>query len=486
MKRQKIGAGDVLSALKRSVGLACYLSWVLLACFLPSSYQAAPGFDMAALVEAGLSMIGFLLVITYYAFYSKAKVVKGKLPCIIVSVVSCLCTVAMNFARSANDATQAMLGSAFGCIAGAGIAVLLIAWAVVYVGDKQESGVLVVAFAFFITGIVALVVIMLPKLVLDIVPVVIPLVMGFMQVAGEPESEVVPVEVLAPRPDDGKLPWRLIFGIIALGFVYGLSQDFATVYNDSPLALGAVSVAVFAIVGAGIMVYFVATGKNLGFSAFCTAIIPIAGFAQGMVATYQMEMIDASFFFMRLAWTLFLAMLWLQLPRVFARLHTLRTFFVAYLLFEGSIAAGLVGHKLLMLSSFDLFDYVALFALALLLTALTCTFSRDAMASAWELMPAKVEFTGKFRKACRLLEDEYGLTNRESEIMELVLRGRNGSYVQEKLVISKNTYQTHMRNMYKKLDVHSNQELMDLLERKLSDNRGPTRTSASINDIGPV
>ena len=51
--------------------------------------------------------------------------------------------------------------------------------------------------------------------------------------------------------------------------------------------------------------------------------------------------------------------------------------------------------------------------------------------------------------------------------MGLVLRGRNGTYIEEQLVISKSTFQTHMRNLYHKLDVHSNQELLDVLEEYL-------------------
>ena len=55
--------------------------------------------------------------------------------------------------------------------------------------------------------------------------------------------------------------------------------------------------------------------------------------------------------------------------------------------------------------------------------------------------------------------------------MRLVMRGRSGAYVQENLFISKSTFQTHMRNLYKKLDVHTNQELLDLLEATLDEQR---------------
>lgn len=65
---------------------------------------------------------------------------------------------------------------------------------------------------------------------------------------------------------------------------------------------------------------------------------------------------------------------------------------------------------------------------------------------------------------CRDIGDQAGLTNREIEIFALLARGRNGRYIQEKYVISRNTAKTHIRHIYTKLDVHSRQELIDLVD----------------------
>lgn len=59
---------------------------------------------------------------------------------------------------------------------------------------------------------------------------------------------------------------------------------------------------------------------------------------------------------------------------------------------------------------------------------------------------------------------EYGLTPREREIAALLARGRNGAFIQNSLVISRNTAKTHIRHIYGKLQVHSQQELIDLFE----------------------
>lgn len=57
-----------------------------------------------------------------------------------------------------------------------------------------------------------------------------------------------------------------------------------------------------------------------------------------------------------------------------------------------------------------------------------------------------------------------GLTERETEIFAMLARGRNGQYVMEHYVISRNTVKSHVKHIYAKLNVHSQQELIDLVE----------------------
>lgn len=57
----------------------------------------------------------------------------------------------------------------------------------------------------------------------------------------------------------------------------------------------------------------------------------------------------------------------------------------------------------------------------------------------------------------------YGLSARELEILDLFAQGRSANWIAEHLTISKNTVRTHLRAIYSKLDVHSRQELLDLL-----------------------
>ncbi len=62
------------------------------------------------------------------------------------------------------------------------------------------------------------------------------------------------------------------------------------------------------------------------------------------------------------------------------------------------------------------------------------------------------------------LAAKYGLTPREEETFAMLARGRNREYIEERLGVSRNTVKAHVKHIYAKLDIHSHQELLDLVE----------------------
>lgn len=67
-------------------------------------------------------------------------------------------------------------------------------------------------------------------------------------------------------------------------------------------------------------------------------------------------------------------------------------------------------------------------------------------------------------KQCLHLQQCYGLSMRETEVMELIARGNSMATIAERLVISENTVRTHAKHIYTKLDIHKRQELLDMLD----------------------
>ena len=64
---------------------------------------------------------------------------------------------------------------------------------------------------------------------------------------------------------------------------------------------------------------------------------------------------------------------------------------------------------------------------------------------------------------CDVIGAQHGLTPRELEVMKLLCKGRTKSYIAETLYLTENTVRSHTKHLYTKLDVHSKQELMDLV-----------------------
>ena len=71
-----------------------------------------------------------------------------------------------------------------------------------------------------------------------------------------------------------------------------------------------------------------------------------------------------------------------------------------------------------------------------------------------------------FHERCAQVARNHGLTERELEIMVLFAKGRDSAYIQEHLYLSKSTVSTHRQHIYGKLDVHSHQEMLDLIHRE--------------------
>lgn len=68
------------------------------------------------------------------------------------------------------------------------------------------------------------------------------------------------------------------------------------------------------------------------------------------------------------------------------------------------------------------------------------------------------------------------LTPREMEVFALLSKGRNAEFIQNALVISNHTAKTHIYNIYRKMGIHSLQELLDLLDAEEAAH-APTRES---------
>ena len=71
---------------------------------------------------------------------------------------------------------------------------------------------------------------------------------------------------------------------------------------------------------------------------------------------------------------------------------------------------------------------------------------------------------GRFRGKCETVANTFLLSRRETEILFFLAKGHNAAYIQEKLYISEGTAKTHIHHIYRKCDVHNQQDLMRMVE----------------------
>ena len=75
------------------------------------------------------------------------------------------------------------------------------------------------------------------------------------------------------------------------------------------------------------------------------------------------------------------------------------------------------------------------------------------------LGPASIE------DRCEQVAATYGLTPRETQVLSLLARGRDAGFICDELGVSRNTVNVHRKGVFAKLGVHSQQELLSVVEK---------------------
>jgi DNA-binding CsgD family transcriptional regulator len=73
---------------------------------------------------------------------------------------------------------------------------------------------------------------------------------------------------------------------------------------------------------------------------------------------------------------------------------------------------------------------------------------------------------GRWMRACEVVSEKYGLSAREHDVLILLSRGRNADFIAQTHYISVSTAKTHIYRIYHKLSIHSQQDLVSLIEKK--------------------
>ena len=90
-------------------------------------------------------------------------------------------------------------------------------------------------------------------------------------------------------------------------------------------------------------------------------------------------------------------------------------------------------------------------------------------------MAAESEEHGLLAQRCAALCEAHNLSPREREVFALCAKGRDSAYICNALYISAHTVKSHIYHIYGKMDIHSQQELISLVEDRADDLRAEGR-----------
>jgi DNA-binding CsgD family transcriptional regulator len=114
--------------------------------------------------------------------------------------------------------------------------------------------------------------------------------------------------------------------------------------------------------------------------------------------------------------------------------------------------------------------YTALLAMASIVVLIICNIvgillDRNQQADPAAGAGGAIDAAAARISACEAIAGEHGLTPRELDVLLLLAEGLTAQAIAQSLVVSPSTAKSHIRNIYQKLDVHTQAELLVLLHR---------------------
>lgn len=285
----------------------------------------------------------------------------------------------------------------------------------------------------------------------------------------------------ATSPERGSYSLELLFKpfvyLLAYTAVYGLVIGvICSLYADQ---LGAASAqaglsAGLAIAGAlGLLVFLLSAASG---ALDTITRFSLLAFMTGALSLLQPDWAVASFFILALGMGLFVFLfvrLSLDLSEAFG-LPSLTPFGIFALFLAVTVLGAFVGR--LARSGVSAEGMVFVTLVAVLAVAVVTVYglsstrrwtAQDLMRTGDDKVTEESELRlGAWKNSCMRVAEKYGLTPRESDVFLLLAKGRNAAYIEKTLFISNHTAKAHILNIYKKMDIHSLQELIDEVEHE--------------------
>ncbi len=299
-------------------------------------------------------------------------------------------------------------------------------------------------------------------------------------VDGVAEATPAPSCPQSDGSDEAITVFRMAAALVIVGFVPVLAREmglgFVRAATGTPgswyIEMHAVSLLVMAVAAALIVASFLAEGarRRLGGCYRLVVLLAFVG-TVSMPLPFVFDNVDLAMpgIWASSAFNCLHIVMWIVVA-AFGRLHrelSTRYFAVVRIGWTlGPLLGGVLGGMLWRAGVFTAAGIQTAYLLAAACTLsvylmYSYIFPERVLAHALDVMPRRVR--RPFQERCHALAQRSGLSEREFEIMMFFAKGRDAAYIQQELVLTHSTVSTHRQHIYAKLGVHSQQELLDLL-----------------------
>lgn len=468
----------------RALGFGLWWMWIYLVILSPTFVQS----PLAAQPMGG-AMFSFMTIASGAAVYALAIPAAWKFPQLFQWRGTAWIAAAIVSVSTAAMAFSALFGSAGGwmftvgsLVAGAGISVLYLQWGAYYT-SLEPKFVAPCTVISFLLAIVATALVLDRGLATSIVAIAIPLaaaaLLPFESMRKDARNGTEALLLAEQRPSvrtraRSLFPLSVMALILVFSFAFGLFRVLISPDDPSGRDMGLLLLCSAGMALAMLCIVMVFS-VSLGWDSIVYLALPLIAAAALVLSVVDFG--DRSFVWaivvaaIRVA-DLIMWMIFASLARTARRRSPVPVFAFGKLLAQIGVLVGIMVANVLA-RAFDVESLLLPTALTFL--ALVTVFGSFAAirgrmpmaqggASDTELPAAPDAEASAAQARIRAIAQEHGLSPRETEIFELLARGRTIPYIADELVLANSTVTTHVRGLYRKLDVHNRQELLDFVE----------------------
>lgn len=357
-------------------------------------------------------------------------------------------------------------------LAGAGMALLYLQWAPFYAALDIKNAIACIFGAMAAGSALKIFIDLMPPLPATLCMIILPLfsiIWARQALAYQPARESK-THIIA---DEGTwpIPLKIMVGVATYSIIIGVMQALPLPFAPvSPEFLTLLHHGAEIIVAALVLYWVFVRRGLLRFSSLWQAILLFTATGLLILPLIGPQWTSSALVFVSIAQTLVVMLFWVMLADIahHSTRNPLVIFGSGWIVYAAFFALGeaigkAVGDQGVGMYALTVMTYFLTLAAVFSLNERNFS-QRRIFADLDTPLPEKSNYAS-IDADCMRLGSAHGLTDREVEILQLICKGRLKNYIAETLIISENTVRSHAKHIYQKLDVHSKQELLDMLER---------------------